>query len=389
MTEQNSQSITKADMQPSLFPLEQETPPAQEPVQESTLTYLLAFGTIKGIGFKTVSALYDNGLLWDVWKANDEELRERWERLPGKLPKDLLKTILQNKQLHLDRGFAAAKKLNAQGIKLITTQDTAYPEALKRLSVPPRWIFVKGNADLLHSASIIAVVGTREPSGEGRQLARLCARELALRNFVVVSGLARGIDEAVHAATVEYFGQSVAVLGYGITAESALHDQELAARLIDTDGAIISEYLPDDTPSSDRFLRRNELIAALAKAVIPIETPSLESGTGSTIRRAMKLKTQVVGVIPAQVTSKTLIDTKANLVGLGLPVMTVMGNNSHEFWEVLRKIYPQHVWSQAPQEEQMRYFIKVARQVAAMKERLALTEDAIDALATEIKRQLK
>jgi predicted Rossmann fold nucleotide-binding protein DprA/Smf involved in DNA uptake len=114
-----------------------------------------------------------------------------------------------------------------------------------------------------------------------------CAAELVRRNVVVLSGLAKGIDENAHVGAIDYFGQSIAVLGQGIAHHESGGDTVLANRILDFDGAVISEYLPKDSSSRNSFLRRNELQVALSRVVIPIESPSLESGTGATIRRAL------------------------------------------------------------------------------------------------------
>src|SRR5690606_24574961 len=150
----------------------------------------------------------------------------------------------------------------------------------------PRWLFAEGDLGALNSSPIIGVVGTRKASSEGLRLAYQLGKELVARNIVVLSGLAEGIDEQAHLGAVDSYGQSIAVLGQGINAKISLSNDALVRKIVRSDGLLISEYLPQEYPSRRKYLRRNELQAALSQLIIPVECPSLASGTGATIRRA-------------------------------------------------------------------------------------------------------
>lgn len=393
MTEQFNKAQEQTSAQLSLFD-EDYTKNLPSPAYEiettvpsETLIYLLAISSVKGIGFKTLCQMYDNRLLWDLWHLNNQELGERCKSLSNKTSREIITALHSDKQKLLELGKSAAKDLYQRGISFIDSKAPYFPKAFFRLQEPPRWIFVKGNLDVLHSESIIAIVGTREPSYEGQNLARRCAEELAKRNFIVLSGLARGIDESVHNGAVSYFGQTIAVLGYGHQTEDAYHNKLLASKILELNGAIVTEYMPNDPPARDRFLRRNELVVALSKAVIPIETPSLESGTGATIRRALKIKTQVIGITSPYLTSKTLDETKANLVSLNIPIFSV-GNGSNEFWNKLGEIYPDHNWNISPEARQEQFFKQILKQVEEIKDKISLDSTAVDRLAEQIKKIL-
>jgi DNA processing protein len=324
-----------------------------------------------------------------VWEWDVEEIAHQWSLLSSKARDDLSQTVYVKKNELLEIGKKASKELYEQDIKFVPFGHESYPPALHRLSHPPRWIFVQGNMQTLHSASIAAVVGTRKPSLAGCVLAYRCAKELVTYNLIVLSGLAEGIDEQAHLGAVDHYGQSIAVLGHGLNAEQAASRQALQTKILVTDGAIISEYLPNDFPSRQNFLRRNELQAALAKVVVPIESPSLQSGTGATIRRAMHLGTPVVGVIPAHVSEKSLLDTKTVLSELGHPVFTVLNSNSHDFWNKLKEIFPAHNWEMNPQTRQDRFFRIVEHQILDARKKVQLDDKSIDRFAEYLKQRLK
>lgn len=359
----------------------------QPPAPLKTLVYLLAIASVKGIGFKTLGQMFDAGLLWDIWDLSPSEIVQACEPLLRNQTKDIIAILVNDKNRLLEYGEKTAQDLQRRGITFTAIGDKSYPLALNRLQEPPRWLFIKGQQEILHSESIIALVGTRKPSPGGMILARRCAEELAIRNFVVLSGLARGIDENAHLGAVNFYGQSIAVLGQGLELEDTYQNKALVSKLLDTNGAIVSEYLPGDPPSSDRFLRRNELVAALAKVVIPVESPTLESGTGATIRRAIKINTRVLGITHTSTNSKTLAETKSSLASIKIPVFT-LGNGSEEFWNELRNIYPNHGWDVGPQARQELFFRQIIKQVVEVKEKISLDAAAIDRLTEKIKQIL-
>lgn len=352
-----------------------------------TLVYLLAVSSIKGIGFKSLCSIYDTELLWKIWSMSEEEITASCNNLPTKVTREFPHIIYSKKAELLEKANQQATELYKREIYLISSRDVTYPNAFKKIPTPPRWFFIKGNRNLIYSDSIIALVGTREPSNEGHNLARRCAEELAKRNFVVLSGLARGIDSSVHSGAVGCYGESIAILGHGLELKDAYQNENLISRILEMDGAILSEYMLNEVPSSERFLRRNELIAALAKVVIPVEMPSLESGTSATVRRALKLKTQVIGITSPYVSSKFLDDTVNNLKSLNIPIYAV-GNGSNDFWRRLEEIYPKHDWNLNSQARQDRFFKQIIQIVVDAKDKIVIDSKSVDRLAMSIKDNL-
>ena len=145
--------------------------------------------------------------------------------------------------------------------------DSEYPVGLHDLETPPP-IFVAG---AFVSAPAVAVVGTRRCTGYGKAIAESFGCALARAGWSVVSGLARGIDAASHVGALDQRGHAVGVLGSGVDVWYPAENRSLYQRLLDSGGALVSEY-PDGTrPDRWRFPARNRLIAAIASATVVVE----------------------------------------------------------------------------------------------------------------------
>ncbi len=193
-------------------------------------------------------------------------------------------------------GLEVAGSLVDRGVRLIFEGDPDYPDAFHEMppGLRPLWVFVRGNHHLLTQPSV-AVVGTREPTEEGEFLAKFavsCARELGAP---VVSGLAKGIDRVVHEWCLRLSLPTISVLGTGILKTYPAKHFSLGEAIVERGGALVSEYLPDQGPTSETFVWRNRLQAALSKVVVPAEW-SRKSGTAHTVRFARSLSRPVFGL---------------------------------------------------------------------------------------------
>jgi DNA processing protein len=157
---------------------------------------------------------------------------------------------------------------------------------LRAIPDPPTCLYWQGELSCL-DAPAVAVVGARRCSSAGAELARSIAKSLAHSGVVVVSGLAAGIDGAAHRGALDAGGGTVAVLGHGLgTIYPAAH-HELARRIVDCGGALLSEYARDVGPARWRFPERNRLISGLVRAVVIVEA-SARSGSLITARMALE-----------------------------------------------------------------------------------------------------
>jgi len=173
-----------------------------------------------------------------------------------------------------------------------------YPEVLLGLADPPALLFLQGPPRLPRGPRL-AIVGTREPTAWGAATAADCGRAAARAGALVVSGLARGIDTAAHAAVVEAGGATWATLPAGLDVIYPESNRGLAARIVETGGALVSEYWPGTRPRPTRFVERDRLQAALADAVLVVET-GRTGGTQHTIRFARELGVPIWVAFPEE-----------------------------------------------------------------------------------------
>jgi DNA processing protein len=170
----------------------------------------------------------------------------------------------------------------------VFTIEPNYPALLARIDAPPPMLYIKGRHDLLNRPAV-AIVGSRQCSAAGVQLTRQFASTLAGAGFVIVSGLARGIDRAAHETALA--GGTVAVVAGGIDWIYPPEHAELQGR-IGRDGCLVSERPPGFKPRDKDFPRRNRIIAGLVHGVVIIEAAT-RSGTLITARYANELGREV------------------------------------------------------------------------------------------------
>lgn len=180
---------------------------------------------------------------------------------------------------------------------IVTPHCALYPRLLKEISVPPPVLFIEGLWEVLHDPAV-AIVGSRDATIDGRQIARQFAGELAQSGLVVVSGLALGIDGHAHDGALQAQGQTVAVLGSGLTHIYPKQHQALAQRIL-TQGALVSEFAPFVPPKADHFPRRNRIISGLSLGVVVVEAAE-KSGSLITARYAAEQGREVF-VVPGSI----------------------------------------------------------------------------------------
>ncbi len=179
----------------------------------------------------------------------------------------------------------------------ITINDKNFPKLLKKIPNPPKEIYVAG--DLKEQKYPLAVVGTRKISDYGKQVTAHFTKELVQAGITIISGLALGVDGLAHKIALENNGQTIAVLGSGLNNIYPKIHQNLANKIIESNGAVISEYPPETPPYQSNFIKRNRLISGLSLGVLVIEAPE-KSGALITAREAIKQKRKVF-VVPGRI----------------------------------------------------------------------------------------
>lgn len=156
-----------------------------------------------------------------------------------------------------------------------TPTDADYPRLLLEIPDPPPVLYYRGQveqAENLGTRSMVAIVGTRDPSDYGRRWTRRISATLAQRGFTVVSGLAEGIDTEAHRSCLAVNGRTIAVLGTGVDQIYPWSNRHLYEQLLQT-GLALSEYPAGTQPDRTHFPRRNRVVAGLCRAVLVMEAP--------------------------------------------------------------------------------------------------------------------
>lgn len=186
--------------------------------------------------------------------------------------------------LAFDKAHELVKHHSAQGVTILLCNAPSFPKSLLAIPDPPVALYVRGSVSSLSRAGV-AVVGTREPTDLALQAARRISRVLVSGDYVVVSGLARGIDVEAHRATLRAGGTGVAVLPGGLDQVHPKEGASLAVDLLEAGGTLVSEYPLGTRPQRSYFVDRDRIQSGLSIAVVPVQM-QIDSGTMHTVRFA-------------------------------------------------------------------------------------------------------
>lgn len=190
------------------------------------------------------------------------------------------------------------EKLEQLGIFAVTCASSGFPQKLKEIKPSPIILYTKGDIKLLNCASI-AIVGTRKPTRYGRDMAAKFASELTKAGFVIISGLAFGIDTEVHEATLKTGGKTISVLARLDDIYPA-QNINLAGR-IKENGLLVSENRPGLKVMQYSFPERNRIISGLSKGVVIVEA-GVKSGSLITANCAIEQNRDLF-ILPSNITS--------------------------------------------------------------------------------------
>lgn len=165
------------------------------------------------------------------------------------------------------------EECQAQGLSVISYQDSAYPSRLRNIYAPPPVLYIKGRLPAVDDNAVIAVVGTRKATPYGLKMARTIAGEIVRCGGIVISGLTHGIDAAAAEGALNAGGICVGVLGTAHQDDAGVLYAGVAER-----GAVISEYAPGSPAQRSFFRDRNRITAGLSVGAVAVEAPE-KSGT--------------------------------------------------------------------------------------------------------------
>ncbi|WP_027408672.1 DNA-processing protein DprA [Anoxybacteroides tepidamans] len=178
------------------------------------------------------------------------------------------------------------KTYRDKNIHTITIFDENYPKWLKHIFEPPWVLYVKGNVEVLSAHKMISIVGTRQPTKEGIRALHVLVPPLVQHGWVIVSGLALGIDAAAHKTAMECGGKTIAVIAGGIDHIYPPKNRMLAEQLM-SEHLVVSEYPPHTKPKKWQFPLRNRIISGLSLGTVVIQA---KEKSGSLITASLALE---------------------------------------------------------------------------------------------------
>lgn len=233
------------------------------------------------------------------------------------------------------RGLRWLKTAKALGCTVLTLGEAGYPPLLRYSPLPPLVLYLKGEVQEGDWRSV-AVVGTRRATSYGRWQAERLARELVAEGFTVVSGLARGIDEAAHRGALRAGGRTLAVLGCGMDRVYPRENAALAEEICHQ-GAVLSEFPPGTEPRPENFPHRNRIIAGMTLGTVVVEAGE-RSGALNTATHAAEAGREVFAVPgevgkPGSVGPHALLREGAILLERGRQVVEQWPYLDPHWWE--------------------------------------------------------
>ena len=225
--------------------------------------YWLVLNMVPGIGRKMYHRLINHfHSPQNVFQASHNQLM----RVEG-IGENLAKAITS---FEVDKAIKQEKKLiSLNRVSILTFQDDAYPENLKKIYDPPPVLYLKGSLEKSDNIAV-AIVGTRNPSRYGKLVTEKITSELAVRGITIISGMASGIDSLAHRSAISAKGKTIAVLGCGVNITYPAENAFLKEK-IQENGAVISEFPMSSKPERTNFPMRNRIISGLSLGTIVIE----------------------------------------------------------------------------------------------------------------------
>ncbi len=199
------------------------------------------------------------------------------------------------------------ERVKALGGDILILDDGSYPVLLREIADPPLTLYVRGDWQACFEQPGVAIIGSRMCSTYGENAAEMLSRELASRGICVTSGLARGIDSAAHKGAIRGGGRTIAVMGTGIDAVYPKENTRLVREILDSGGAVVSQFPLGTPPLKDNFPYRNRIISGLSLGVLIVEATE-RSGSLITARLATEQNREVMAV-PGNITSRNSIGT--------------------------------------------------------------------------------
>ncbi len=252
------------------------------------LEFWLRFQQIEGIG-----RVYSQRLL-DLYGEPSNFMGKDLD-IPD-IPRKVLEKIRDNRRAN--NFEQVCKLIEKYEIKYHTCLDKDYPQCLKNIFSPPLIIFYRGNLPHEEWNNTLAIVGTRRADNYGKYITEKLSRELSAKGFIIVSGLAYGVDTIAHKACLASGGKTLAVMATGCDQIYPPENRRLAEKIIEN-GAILSEYVPGLPAERYFFPQRNRIISALSMGTLVVQGKK-SSGAMLTAKYAIDQNKELFAV-PGQI----------------------------------------------------------------------------------------
>lgn len=252
--------------------------------------------SISGISTKTIEKLKDQvGNIEDLMDFSQKEIYSL-ENINLNIKENIVK-YKSNSYLNNLKEI-----LYKNDVKYICIDDDNYPQDLKHIYNPPLLLFYRGNLSLLNENLNLSIVGSRKPTRYGVNCARQISKQLSELGINIISGLAVGIDSCAHIGCMEGYGKTVAVLGSAVNNPLPKQNINLANKILEEGGLIVSEYNVNSAVIPSNFSNRNRIISGLSKGVIVVEAAK-KSGALITVEFALEQGKNIFAV-PGNINSE-------------------------------------------------------------------------------------
>ena len=294
--------------------------------------FWIGLSSILGVGRITFRKLVDHfGSPERALSASHDELK----KVDGLSDKIITEIKASSWREHAEREIAKAADTD---ITIITMDNPAYPDNLRKTPDPPLYLYVKG---LLQpqDKNAVAIVGTRKPTHYGRTVTHRIAYELASAGFTIVSGMARGIDTQAHRGALAAKGKTIAVLGCGIDVAYPPENRYLMEEIAGN-GAVITENPFGTKPEAGYFPARNRIISGFSRGTVIIEAAE-DSGSLITAKNTIEQGRRLFAV-PGNIGTSTsrgpnsLIKQGATLVEGADDILKVMGMQTQSLRQAVK-----------------------------------------------------
>lgn len=229
----------------------------------SEKTYkLLVISKIPFVGKASINTIASEITDWDL------PLQELASKYFGTIPRVTSTEILTEYISWADKMVATADEADDF---IISQQDKEYSKLLSNTRDAPAFLYCRGNMELLNKPSI-AIIGTREPSEDGKVICERVTKWFTEKDWVVVSGLALGIDTIAHSSCIKSNGKTIVVYGNHLNKIYPAENVELVNDVLSTDGLLVSEYPYDNKAHRSQFVERDRIQAGLSTGVILVQS---------------------------------------------------------------------------------------------------------------------